>query len=792
VIVIGAPIDSYPYSFLDDRQQLTGFATDLSRAVAAEMRATIRFEAHPSPDLTDLLKDGSVDVLQLFSRSADREAFADFSVPFLRLQGALFIATRNSDRYSSFRDIQGGRLAVVGVGSTALAFVRDHRLDVTVEYAPTPETALRWVAQGRCDATFLTRLTALSTIRRKDIRGLEMLGEPLADYDIRHCFAVRDGEAQLLARLNEALALVHSSGAYDRIYHRWFVGIDVPIFTRQQVVQWAAAALAVFSLLACWALIRQRRLHRRLRRQSAEIAGQAEMLRALYENIPLGVLVFRRAAGVVNLLAMNEHAARLLGTPGARGMDLPIDKLPWPEEWLALAQEWIRGWPRASAPIHEERLVGTTRRRMIDVARVATEATDSGEARLFVLLDDVTEHKRMGEEVAQGRRLRALGELVGGIAHEFNNLMSPLLLEAGTLKLARPGDRELQTSMEVMIDATRRAAELTRRLLTFARRNESPVELIDIGAIAHNCAALVRPTLDRRITWDLQIPPDLPRLPGISTDVQQVLLNLLINARDALVERLGARTTGPGAWTPELRLGARHHPVARTPAGPVGPESTTGWIELAVADNGPGMDPITVERIFEPFFTTKEVGRGTGLGLSTAWSMVNKAGGEIRVESTPGAGSAFHVWLPIVATRIRAQVTPTPSHPPPSSARTGHILVVDDEPALARALCSMLHRRGHTTETCGSGSEAIARIEADGVPWDAVVLDVNLPGATGVEVARVLRQRGYGGRIVLMSGRATEMEAHGPDAPHIDARLDKPFQPADLMAALEAVRKPET
>jgi signal transduction histidine kinase len=782
-LVIGAPADSFPYSFVDDTGTLTGFATDLTRAIAAKMHADVRFEVAGSSALTDMLRDGRVDALQLYSHTQEREAFADFSVPFLRLQGALFIASKNRDRLASIEQLRGGRLAVVGVGSTALAFVRDSKLDVTIDYAPSPEAALRWVADGRCDATFLSRLTALSVIKKHRLRGLEILGDPFAQYDVRHCLAVRDGEAQLLARLNEALALIHQDGTYDQIYQQWFVGIDAPMFTREQVVQWAVYVLAGFSLLATWALVRQRRMHRRLRRQSAEIAEQAEMLRALYQNIPVGILVFGRHDDDIRLLAMNDHAARLLSLVDVRGVGLRRGQLPWAPAWLAQAQTWTNDWPRPGAPTHEEQVVDTGNKLVLDVVRVALETPVTGEARLFVLLEDITERKRVGEEVAQGRRLRAIGELVGGIAHEFNNLLSPLLLHASELKHDRPGDEELSASMDVMIDTTKRAAELTQRLLTFGRRDEARVELIDLAAIAQNCAALLRPTLDRRIDWHLDVPPNLPRLPGIAADLQQVLLNLLINARDALAERMEAGPPATDGWTPRLQVTARHHPTPRHAEAPLGPAATTGWIELVVEDNGSGIDAKIVERIFEPFFTTKDVGRGTGLGLATAWSMVNKAGGEIRVDSTKGAGARFHVWLPLLPFKAPAAAPKSPTARP-AAPRARQVLVVEDEPALVRTICSMLRRGGHAPESCTTGSEAIARIAVDGTPWEAVLLDLNLPGADGITIARTLRARGYAGRIVLMSGRIHEIDTAAPDMPRIDARLPKPFDARDLNTAL--------
>ena len=238
------------------------------------------------------------------------------------------------------------------------------------------------------------------------------------------------------------------------------------------------------------------------------------------------------------------------------------------------------------------------------------------------------ELRRMDAELAQGRRLRAVGEMVGGIAHEFNNLLTPIVLKVEMLREERRADPGLQRELDVIAGAAERAASLTRRLLTFGRQAEhhEPGDVRVADVVTSN-VELVRPTTDPRITIAVDVPDDLPVLRQSPADLHQIVLNLLLNARDTVQDKLGRH---PEA---EARVSIR--------ADIVGDDQ-----ELVIEDTGMGMERDVLERIFEPFFTTKEVGRGTGLGLATVWHLVQACGGRIAVESAPGRGTTFRIVLP--------------------------------------------------------------------------------------------------------------------------------------------------
>ncbi len=242
--------------------------------------------------------------------------------------------------------------------------------------------------------------------------------------------------------------------------------------------------------------------------------------------------------------------------------------------------------------------------------------------------------RKMDAELAQGRRLRAVGEMVGGIAHEFNNLLTPIVLKVEMLREERETDAELRRELEVISGAADRAATLTRRLLTFGRKgDQEPVEVRLADVVAAN-VDLIRPTCDGRVELAIDLSPDLPALIQNPADLHQIVLNLLLNARDALHDKLQSHGNGPARLT-----------LAVEPIGSSNGHGPAGQ-RLVVGDTGVGMPRDVLERIFEPFFTTKEVGRGTGLGLATVWHLVQTCGGRVDVESEPGVGTTFRVELP--------------------------------------------------------------------------------------------------------------------------------------------------
>ncbi len=398
-------------------------------------------------------------------------------------------------------------------------------------------------------------------------------------------------------------------------------------------------------------------------------------------------------------------------------------------------------------------------------------------------------------EIAQSRRLRAVGELVGGIAHEFNNLLTPILLKADALQ-HEYRQTALAAELQIIIDAAIRAAEITRRLLTFQRKTDRKPEKIRLRTAIESDIELLRHAIDRRVRLDCTISSDLPTLWLPGTDLHQIIVNLLLNARDTLIEKLTRETTD-SKWTPSIQIEAKVLPIdAAVPLDPSRIQSPpAGWIRLTVRDNGLGMPPDVLERIFEPFYTTKPVGQGTGLGLATVWHLVTELGGCIDVNSVPGAGTAFNLCLPIRASNEAAASStamPAAAAAMPSTAR---IMLVDDEDAVSNLVCEILQYHGHQVTMLANGRLAWEKLSAAPGTFEVIILDLNMPGLNGLELARRARDLPFDGLIFVMSGRLSESDRAEFLRLRVDRIIEKPFTLDTFVAALAAfglARPPRT
>jgi two-component system, cell cycle sensor histidine kinase and response regulator CckA len=416
---------------------------------------------------------------------------------------------------------------------------------------------------------------------------------------------------------------------------------------------------------------------------------------------------------------------------------------------------------------------------------VALESESEGDLRRCFLIGDVTERRQMDAEIAQGRKLRAVGELVGGIAHEFNNLLTPILLNAEAIGFDLPAESPLQDDLGVIRQAAERATELTRRLLNFGRRSDSRAEAVGLIAMVSNMFQLLAPTIDRRIRLESELPAELAPLFLNPTDLHQILLNLLLNARDTLMEKLAGATAED--WAPRIWVSAQGFgPDAKPVVGENRRGSPLAWQRLTVRDNGLGMPPAVLERIFEPFFTTKEVGKGTGLGLATVWHLATALGGSVEVESAPGLGTAFHVWLPVWP--VPAPVA-LPVDGAPVQRRAGQgvrILLVEDDDLVARTVLAALRLLGHETKHIAHGAEGWEHLRASLDRYHLLICDLNMPGLSGVELIRRAREAKFGGTILVMSGRLTDEDTQALRRCRVERIIAKPFTIAAFQAAVAA------
>ena len=346
--------------------------------------------------------------------------------------------------------------------------------------------------------------------------------------------------------------------------------------------------------------------------------------------------------------------------------------------------------------------------------------------------------KQLQEIASATQRLEAVGGLATGAAHDFNNLLTVITTRIDLLLEAQDLGREEKETLQAVMGAAERGASLARQMLAFASKSVVTPAAVSLNEALTNAANFLGATLGPGIHLELQLTEDLPRTMIDPVQVDQILVNFALNAKDAMPNG-GKLTIGTDLKTVAVA------PPPRRPS-----KITPGvYVRVLVRDTGIGMDEDIRRRIFEPFFTTKPRGRGTGMGLAMVYGIVAQAGGHIHCESAPGDGALFEILLP--AASIKEDHYLKEKEIAPVVTKRGEILLVDDDPALLGSVTQILERGGHHVVSASSAEEAL-RIVEGGHSFDILVSDIVMPGKNGIELARELRRRGVIDAVILMSG----------------------------------------
>ena len=400
-----------------------------------------------------------------------------------------------------------------------------------------------------------------------------------------------------------------------------------------------------------------------------------------------------------------------------------------------------------------------------------TYTADRRPERVIGAMSDITERRRLADQLRLAQKMEAVGLLAGGIAHDFNNVLTSVMGFTDLLKVEvtdRPAALEHAVEIET---AACRAAEMIGQLLAFSRRQVLKADVIDLNHVVRSSARMLHRLIGENIRLDVRLEDPLPAVRADHTQLEQVLMNLVVNARDAMPSGGILTLTTEVIDVPRTLREQRVMHRGRD-------------LKLAVTDTGIGMDEGTRARIFEPFFTTKERGRGTGLGLATVYGIVKQSGGYIWVTSTPGAGTTFDICLPALSVRA-GEVRERPLQAPIDTAASGEtILVVEDEGSVRRVAQKCLARAGYHVLEAANGVEAVSLAEQHSGPIDLLLTDIVLPGISGIAAAESLRRTRPDVRVLYTSGYSRETHVVGmlADVPH--QLLPKPFTRESLLRAV--------
>ncbi len=532
---------------------------------------------------------------------------------------------------------------------------------------------------------------------------------------------------------------------------------------------WILAAGLVISGFAFVVLQTLARIHDRAVALAAEMTrAQSETLgryRAHLEQTPLAAVEWDADRRITS---WNPAAARVFGHRAEDALAHGVGLLEPTDGGGPLAALLDR---IAADGIGRDTLTVTRRDgRPVVTEWYGTAITGDGGRLLAIatLADDVTEQVELQDRLRHSQKMDAVGRLAGGIAHDFNNILTAILGHADLVLVGLPAGDEVRRHVEMMRDSASRAADLTQQLLAFSRRQVREPRPLDPATVVTGVVPMLRRLIGENTELSTRLPSETWPVLADRGQLEQVLVNLAVNARDAM----------PSGGRLELRVGNL-----------AGADGQGDRVELVVTDTGVGMDRDTMARIFEPFFTTKERGRGTGLGLATVYGIVDGSDGTIEVNSRPGAGSTFRILLPRAAGEA-ADGRERPAGIAETSDMSSlgvEVLLVEDDPAVRELTADMLTMAGYRVREAPDAETALRLAEARPARPDLLLSDVVLPGRTGAELARELRRRWPGLRVVFMSGYPEDaLGRHGVLDEGVEL-IQKPFTATLLLERLRTV-----
>jgi PAS domain S-box-containing protein len=481
------------------------------------------------------------------------------------------------------------------------------------------------------------------------------------------------------------------------------------------------------------------RLEQMVEERTKELNRSELMLRSIIDNANDGIMILGRD-GII--LSLNDKACDMHGFDKGALIGTDIELLELEENRPAFRE-------RRDRILNGEPLVFETQHSRKDGSKIALEISAKaieveGKTIIQSFYRDITERKKLEEQLRQSQKMESIGRLAGGVAHDFNNLLSCIIGYSEMALQRLPTENPAKEHIEIVKDSGVRAAALTRQLLAFSRKQILEMKVVNLTEIVQNMAKMLRRVIGEDVSLELNADPTVRNVKADAGQIEQVLLNLAVNARDAMSEG-GRLIIEIDDVELDERYTARHEGV--TPGS---------YVMLAVTDTGKGMSREVQEKIFEPFFTTKGM-KGTGLGLSTVYGIVKQQGGYIYVYSEIGKGSTFKIYFPATS-EAREQPVQKVEHAEPHGRET--VLVVDDETYIRRLVVESLQTCGYQLLEASSGEEALKISDACGGTIDLLLTDVIMTGMNGRELSDALKARRPSIKVLFMSGYTDNIIAH--------------------------------
>ena len=754
-VSVGTDQNYPPFEFVDDQGRPAGFNIDLLRALAEVMGLELDIRPGPWNSVRKAIEDGRLDMVSGMYYSPERDKLVDFSVPFIIVYESMFV--REHSALSSLTDLKN-REIIVQSGDIMHDYALANKLAGRIVTVNNTIDGLRLLASGKHDGALLPKLQGQYLLKKYHITHLRAAGPAILAQE--YCFAVRNGNKNLAAILDQGLSILKTSGRYKEIRRKWFGVLERGNFEAlyKIVVVIFSSLLLLLAVSWLWNWSLRRHVRRKTRELADELAAHERTLctlkdreahlRALVESSSDAILVLDKQLCMTDC---NPAFINLLGygrkeiTGHSFALILPEDENIGLLERTAFSDIAQMGFRR------DERQYKNKKGGLVPMEiTVSEKILPDGRLEGYVaIMRDISKRRHAEEEklrlegqLGQVHKMEAIGTLAAGIAHDFNNILSSIIGYTVLSRRTLPADSQARQDLDEVLEAANRAKGLVRQILTYSRQAEQERRPEKLTALIEDSLRLIRASLPAtiEIIKDFQVKDDL--VLADTTQINQVLINLVTNAAQAM-------NSGHG----RLQIGLHDIELTESEAAAV-PTAVPGHhLELTVTDNGHGMDKAVLNRIFDPFFTTKRRGEGTGMGLSVVHGIVKDHGGFIQVDSQLGTGTSFRVILP----RFDGVCDSTP---PPGAIIGGNerILLIDDEERVANAWRRILMSLGYDVTAATHPAEGLRMFRASPEDFDLVLTDLDMPQMNGLELTGKLKQSRPDIPVVLYTGFSAKSE----------------------------------
>jgi PAS domain S-box-containing protein len=778
--------DNQPLAFVDAGGHAKGFLIDILEYIGAKEGWRLDYISGSLTECLERLKKGEIDLVVGIEYSRERNEVYDFTYEDIFSDWGVVYTQGDSD-INQIVNLDNKKIAVVhddihyhNLRKLAEQLKLKCRFVEAYEY----DAVLELIARKKVDAGVVNRLYGLEFETNYNVSR-----SPIIFSHTEVHFAVpKNKHRELIRAIDKHLAplKIDKSSIYHQALDKW-----TPTNVKWRLPEWFVGILATAGGLLLLFLVTGLILRAQVKAKTAELSFiNQELLAEIAERKRVEEVLRLTQFSVDNagdaafwmgpdakFIYVNDTACSSLGYSREELMSMTVHDIDpdfpaavWPEHWQEV---------RSRGSFIVESQHRTRDGRVFPVEITVNYLEFEGKEYNCVFARDITERKEAGKEkermqvqLRQAQKMEAVGTLAGGIAHDFNNLLQAVQGYAQLLLLRKDGDDDGQRELQQIVRAATRGAELTQQLLTFSRKIESELQPIDFNREVENVRLLLERTIPKMIEVEFSLAEDLKMVNADPGQVEQILMNLAVNAKDAMPD--GGKLIVETANVILDQDYCKIHRVAKP----------GDYVQLTVTDTGHGIDKMTIEHIFEPFYTTKETGKGTGLGLATVYGIVKSHNGHIVCFSEPDEGTTFKIYLPTIDSTEEARKAEEHMTAPEGGSET--ILLVDDEEPIRSLGTQILEEFGYTVLTAADGESALQLYSEEQKKIDLVILDLIMPGMGGKLCLVELLKTNLEAKVTIASG-------YSPDGPTREILKNgaKGFisKPYDLRQMLKVVRE---